>query len=107
MADLDSGKCVDIGGLDDLISSIKETVIYPLVYPELFRSASYWHFPALVFDISGDSYLLREASYSMARLVAERQCSQRLWPLNRTTLPPSSLPTDLIHTGEPLSSIFT
>jgi ATPase family AAA domain-containing protein 1 len=31
----------DIGGLEDIISSLKETVIYPLVYPELFRSASY------------------------------------------------------------------
>jgi len=31
---------VDIGGLEDIISSVKETVIYPLVYPDLFRSAS-------------------------------------------------------------------
>jgi len=31
----------DIGGLEDIISSVKETVIYPLVYPDLFRSASY------------------------------------------------------------------
>jgi SpoVK/Ycf46/Vps4 family AAA+-type ATPase len=30
----------DIGGLEDIISSVKETVIYPLVYPDLFRSAS-------------------------------------------------------------------
>ncbi|KAJ3346901.1 hypothetical protein HDU83_002588 [Entophlyctis luteolus] len=28
----------DIGGLDPIISSLKETVIYPLVYPELFAS---------------------------------------------------------------------
>jgi len=34
---------LDIGGLEDIISSVKETVIYPLVYPDLFRSASYWH----------------------------------------------------------------
>jgi ATP-dependent 26S proteasome regulatory subunit len=32
---------IDIGGLEDIISSVKETVIYPLVYPDLFRSASY------------------------------------------------------------------
>jgi len=31
---------VDIGGLEDIISSVKETVIYPLIYPDLFRSAS-------------------------------------------------------------------
>jgi SpoVK/Ycf46/Vps4 family AAA+-type ATPase len=34
----------DIGGLEDIISSVKETVIYPLVYPDLFQSASYFHF---------------------------------------------------------------
>lgn len=34
----------DIGGLEDIISSVKETVIYPLVYPDLFRSASYRSF---------------------------------------------------------------
>ncbi|KAJ3264874.1 hypothetical protein HDU77_007344 [Chytriomyces hyalinus] len=28
----------DIGGLDPIISSLKETVIYPLVYPQLFTS---------------------------------------------------------------------
>lgn len=33
--------CADIGGLEDIILSVKETVIYPLVYPDLFRSASY------------------------------------------------------------------
>jgi ATPase family AAA domain-containing protein 1 len=32
---------IDIGGLEEIISSVKETVIYPLVYPDLFRSASY------------------------------------------------------------------
>jgi len=35
---------LDIGGLEDIISSVKETVIYPLVYPDLFRSASSVHF---------------------------------------------------------------
>ena len=33
---------LDIGGLEDIISSVKETVIYPLIYPDLFRSASYF-----------------------------------------------------------------
>jgi len=31
---------LDIGGLEDIISSVRETVIYPLIYPDLFRSAS-------------------------------------------------------------------
>ncbi|KAJ8330431.1 mitochondrial dynamin GTPase Msp1 [Batrachochytrium dendrobatidis] len=30
----------DIGGLEPIIDSLKETVIYPLVYPELFESTS-------------------------------------------------------------------
>ncbi|OLL26258.1 putative AAA domain-containing protein [Neolecta irregularis DAH-3] len=30
----------DIGGLDDIIDSLKESVIYPLMYPQLFRTAS-------------------------------------------------------------------
>lgn len=30
----------DIGGLEHIIDSLKETVIYPLVYPELFESVS-------------------------------------------------------------------
>ena len=34
----------DVGGLEEIISSVKETVIYPLVYPDLFRSASYASF---------------------------------------------------------------
>lgn len=29
-----------IGGLDDIIASLRESVIYPLVYPELFSSKS-------------------------------------------------------------------
>lgn len=29
-----------IGGLDDIISSLRETVIYPLTYPELFTNKS-------------------------------------------------------------------
>lgn len=32
---------LDIGGLEDIISSVRETVIYPLIYPDLFRSPSY------------------------------------------------------------------
>ena len=33
--------CVtDIGGLDPIISSLRESVIYPLVFPELFTSSS-------------------------------------------------------------------
>lgn len=28
----------DIGGLDDVINQLRETVIYPLTYPELFKS---------------------------------------------------------------------
>ncbi|KAH8114809.1 AAA-domain-containing protein [Phellopilus nigrolimitatus] len=30
----------DIGGLDSIVSSLRESVIYPLVYPSLFRSSS-------------------------------------------------------------------
>ncbi|KAJ3129108.1 hypothetical protein HK100_008822 [Physocladia obscura] len=33
-------RTIDIGGLDPIISSLKETVIYPLVYPQLFTSAA-------------------------------------------------------------------
>ena len=33
-------KFVDIGGLDGIISSLKESVIYPLLYPNLFTSSS-------------------------------------------------------------------
>ena len=29
-----------IGGLDEIIASLRETVIYPLTYPELFASAN-------------------------------------------------------------------
>lgn len=31
---------LDIGGLDPIISTLKESVIYPLMYPELFTSTS-------------------------------------------------------------------
>ena len=31
---------IDIGGLDDIIDSIKENVIYPLVYPNVFSKTS-------------------------------------------------------------------
>lgn len=30
----------DIGGLDDILDSLKETCIYPLIYPQLFQSVS-------------------------------------------------------------------
>ncbi|THH27603.1 hypothetical protein EUX98_g6589 [Antrodiella citrinella] len=30
----------DIGGLDDIISSLRESVIYPLMYPQIFSSSS-------------------------------------------------------------------
>lgn len=30
----------DIGGLEDIISSLRESVIFPLLYPEIFRSSS-------------------------------------------------------------------
>ncbi|CAK5261955.1 unnamed protein product [Mycena citricolor] len=33
-------KFSDIGGLDDIVSSLRESIIYPLVYPNLFTSAS-------------------------------------------------------------------
>ncbi|KAG9037042.1 hypothetical protein FRB95_006895 [Tulasnella sp. JGI-2019a] len=33
-------KFSDIGGLDSIVSSLRESVIYPLCYPELFKSAS-------------------------------------------------------------------
>ncbi len=29
-----------VGGLDDIVASLRESVIYPLTYPELFRSQS-------------------------------------------------------------------
>ena len=31
---------LDIGGLEDIISSLEESVIVPLLYPDLFRSSS-------------------------------------------------------------------
>ena len=31
---------VDIGGLDPIVSSLRESVIYPLLYPNLFTSSS-------------------------------------------------------------------
>ena len=31
---------VDIGGLDPIVSSLRESIIYPLVYPTLFSSSS-------------------------------------------------------------------
>lgn len=31
---------LDIGGLDNIISSLRESVIYPLLYPNLFTSSS-------------------------------------------------------------------
>ena len=34
--------CLDIGGLDTILESLKETVIYPLIYPELFGMASWF-----------------------------------------------------------------
>ncbi|KAJ7648558.1 ATPase [Mycena rosella] len=33
-------KFTDIGGLDSIVSSLRESIIYPLVYPDLFTSAS-------------------------------------------------------------------
>ncbi|KAJ7639187.1 P-loop containing nucleoside triphosphate hydrolase protein [Roridomyces roridus] len=33
-------KFTDIGGLDAIVSSLRESIIYPLVYPDLFTSAS-------------------------------------------------------------------
>ncbi|KAJ7205678.1 P-loop containing nucleoside triphosphate hydrolase protein [Mycena rebaudengoi] len=33
-------KFSDIGGLDSIVSSLRESIIYPLVYPNLFTSAS-------------------------------------------------------------------
>ena len=30
----------DIGGLDPIVSTLRESVIYPLLYPELFRSSN-------------------------------------------------------------------
>ncbi|KAJ7162907.1 P-loop containing nucleoside triphosphate hydrolase protein [Mycena filopes] len=33
-------KFTDIGGLDGIVSSLRESIIYPLVYPDLFTSAS-------------------------------------------------------------------
>ncbi|KAJ6624359.1 ATPase [Mycena sp. CBHHK59/15] len=33
-------KFTDIGGLDSIVSSLRESIIYPLVYPNLFTSAS-------------------------------------------------------------------
>ncbi|KAJ7776802.1 P-loop containing nucleoside triphosphate hydrolase protein [Mycena maculata] len=35
-----SVKFSDIGGLDAIVSSLRESIIYPLVYPDLFTSAS-------------------------------------------------------------------
>ncbi|KAJ7101524.1 P-loop containing nucleoside triphosphate hydrolase protein [Mycena belliarum] len=35
-----SVKFTDIGGLDAIVSSLRESIIYPLVYPNLFTSAS-------------------------------------------------------------------
>src|SRR5258707_292724 len=32
--------CADIGGLDLIVSSLRESVIYPLQYPEVFKSSS-------------------------------------------------------------------
>ncbi|KAG8959237.1 hypothetical protein FRC03_008256 [Tulasnella sp. 419] len=33
-------KFTDVGGLDSIVSSLRETVIYPLLYPDLFTSKS-------------------------------------------------------------------
>ena len=65
---------IDIGGLEDIISSVKETVIYPLVYPDLFRSASYSSFLCIL-DLFQEVYLVhRGECCCMVLLDVERRC---------------------------------
>jgi ATP-dependent 26S proteasome regulatory subunit len=32
--------CIDVGGLDEVVESMKEAVLYPLQYPSLFNRPS-------------------------------------------------------------------
>ena len=73
----------DIGGLEDIISSVKETVIYPLVYPDLFQSASYFLFEICL--MLGACWPHHGVYYCTDRPGVAKLCSLKQWLQNRTS----------------------